>query len=150
MSAKVFQITGVSIACSKICWGADQIKHQSSASLTFVKGIHRWPHGIPWHCGSAVVEKLYVRAICVWHWKCLHVDEILITGGTGTFQNEKFQCSQWWKFCQKLARIDYYRQQIFWRQFQIFALDENFRMWWKYQWSLTLLVQITISQYWSR
>ena len=41
------QITGVSIVCSTICSGADQRKHQSSASLAFVMGIHRWevsPH----------------------------------------------------------------------------------------------------------
>ena len=26
-----------------VCWGADQIKHQSSASLAFVRGIPQWP-----------------------------------------------------------------------------------------------------------
>ena len=33
------QITGVSIVCST----ADQRKYQSSTSLAFVRGIHRWP-----------------------------------------------------------------------------------------------------------
>ena len=32
--------------------------------------------------------------------KCLHFDEILITGCTGSCQNDNFQCSQWWKFSQ--------------------------------------------------
>ena len=41
MSEIVSQISGVSIAYSIICSGADQRKHQSSASLAFVKGIHR-------------------------------------------------------------------------------------------------------------
>ena len=36
MSAIVPQITGVSIVCSTLCWGAYQRKHQSAASLTFV------------------------------------------------------------------------------------------------------------------
>ena len=38
------QITGVSIVCSPVCSGVDQRKHQSSASLAFVRGIHqcRW------------------------------------------------------------------------------------------------------------
>ena len=36
------QIAGVSVICSTICSDADQGKHQGSASLTFVKGIHRW------------------------------------------------------------------------------------------------------------
>ena len=37
------QITSVSIVCSSIYSGADQRKHQSSASLALVQGIHRWP-----------------------------------------------------------------------------------------------------------
>ena len=41
MSEIVSQISGVSIVYSIICSGADQRKHQSSASLAFVKGIHR-------------------------------------------------------------------------------------------------------------
>ena len=32
--------------------------------------------------------------------KCLHFDEILIIGCTGSCQNDNFQCSQWWKFSQ--------------------------------------------------
>ena len=34
---------GVSVVYSTVCSGADQIKPQSSASLAFVRGIHRWP-----------------------------------------------------------------------------------------------------------
>ena len=43
MSAMASQITRVFIAHSTLCSGADQRKHQSSASLVFVKRIHRWP-----------------------------------------------------------------------------------------------------------
>ena len=43
MSAMASQITCVSIVCSTVCSGADQRKHQSTASLAFVSGIHRWP-----------------------------------------------------------------------------------------------------------
>ena len=42
MSALVSQITCVSIVCSTVCSGADQRKHQSSASLAFVRGIDWW------------------------------------------------------------------------------------------------------------
>ena len=38
MSAMASQITGVSIVYSTVCSGADQRKHQSSASLAFVRG----------------------------------------------------------------------------------------------------------------
>ena len=47
MSAKASQITGVSIVCWTVCSGADQRKHQSFASLAFMRGIHRWPVGSP-------------------------------------------------------------------------------------------------------
>ena len=39
MSASASQITGVSIVCSIICSGADQRKHQSSASLASMTGL---------------------------------------------------------------------------------------------------------------
>ena len=43
MSAMASQITSVSIVYSSVCSGADQRKHQSFASLAFVRGIHRRP-----------------------------------------------------------------------------------------------------------
>ena len=43
MSEMASQITGVSIVYLAVCSGADQRKHQSSASLVIVQGIHRWP-----------------------------------------------------------------------------------------------------------
>ena len=49
--AMTSQITTVSIVYSTVCSGTDQRKHQSSASLAFVRGIHRWlvnsPHKGP-------------------------------------------------------------------------------------------------------
>ena len=47
MSAMASQITDVSIVCSAVGSGTDQRKHQSSASLAFVRGIHRWPGNSP-------------------------------------------------------------------------------------------------------
>ena len=51
MSAMLSQIASVLIVCLTVCSGADQRKHQSSATLAFVKGIHRWlvdsPHKRP-------------------------------------------------------------------------------------------------------
>ena len=40
MSAMASQITGVPIVCADVCSSVDQRKHQSSASLAFVRGIH--------------------------------------------------------------------------------------------------------------
>ena len=47
MSAMASQITSVSMVCSTVCSGVDQRKHQSSASLAFVRGIFRWPVNSP-------------------------------------------------------------------------------------------------------
>ena len=52
MSAMASQIAGVSIIYSTVCSGADQIKHQSFASLGFLRGIHRWLINSP-HKGPA-------------------------------------------------------------------------------------------------
>ena len=37
------QITGFTNVYAAVCPGPDQTKHQSSASLAFVRGINRWP-----------------------------------------------------------------------------------------------------------
>ena len=47
MSELTSQITSVSIVCSTIHSATDQRKHQSSSSLAFVQGIHRWPVNSP-------------------------------------------------------------------------------------------------------
>ena len=51
MGAMTSKITSLTIVCSPVYAGADQRKHQSSASLAFVRGIHRWqvnsPHKWP-------------------------------------------------------------------------------------------------------
>ena len=46
INAMAPQITGVSIIFFVVCSGVDQ-KHQSSASLAFMRGIHRWPLDSP-------------------------------------------------------------------------------------------------------
>ena len=51
------QITGFSNACSTVGSGADQRKHQSSASPTFVRGSHRGPVNFP-HKGP-VTRKMF-------------------------------------------------------------------------------------------
>ena len=51
MSSTSSQITSVSMVCSIVGSGADRRRHQSSASLAVVRGIHRWlvnsPHKWP-------------------------------------------------------------------------------------------------------
>ena len=57
MGAIASQITSLSIVYSTVYSGADQSKHQSSASLAFVWGIHRGPVNSP-HKGP-VTRKMF-------------------------------------------------------------------------------------------
>ena len=47
LGAIASQVTNLTITCSTVYSDADQRKHQSSASLAFVRGIHRWPVNSP-------------------------------------------------------------------------------------------------------
>ena len=57
MSTMASQITSLTIVYSTVCSFTDQKKHQSSASLAFVRGIHRWPVNSP-HKGT-VTRKMF-------------------------------------------------------------------------------------------
>ena len=46
-NATASQIIGVSVVYSTVVSDTDQRKHQTSASLAFVRGIHRWPVNSP-------------------------------------------------------------------------------------------------------
>ena len=47
MDTMASEITSLTIVYSTIYSGANQRKLQSSASLAFVRGIHRWPMNSP-------------------------------------------------------------------------------------------------------
>ena len=57
ISAVASQITSFSTVCSAVCSDAHQTKHQSSAFLAFVRGIHWWPVDSP-HKGT-VTRKMF-------------------------------------------------------------------------------------------
>ena len=72
MSAMASQITDVSIVCSNIGPGADQRIHQSSASLSFVRGIHRWP-------GNFRTKRSVTRKMCLFQDVNIVAPEMAIT-----------------------------------------------------------------------
>ena len=80
MRAMVSLITSPTIVYSTVYSGADQRKHQSSASLAFVRRIHRWPVNSPhkW----PVTRKLFP------------FDEVIVNG-------KRFHHNSWWyiTFC---------------------------------------------------
>ena len=47
MGAMTSQITSLTIVYSPVYSGTDQRTYQSSASMAFVRGIHRWPVNFP-------------------------------------------------------------------------------------------------------
>ena len=59
MSAMASQITSLTSGYSSVYSGADQRKHQSSASLAFVWRIHRWPVNSP-HKGPVTPKKISI------------------------------------------------------------------------------------------
>ena len=64
MSGTLWDLWDGFIVCSTICSGADQSKHQSSASLAFVRGIHWWPMDSP-HKGP-VMQKMFPFDDAMW------------------------------------------------------------------------------------
>ena len=64
MGAMASQITSLPIVYSTVSSVADQGKHQSSVSLAFVRGIHRWPVNFP-HKGPVT-------------WKMFPFDNVII------------------------------------------------------------------------
>ena len=59
MAAMASQITSLTIVYSTVHSGADQRKHQSSASLAFVRGVHRWPVNSP-HKWPVTRKKVFI------------------------------------------------------------------------------------------
>ena len=94
MSAMAPQNMRVSIVCSAVCSGADQRKHQSFASLAFVKVIHRWPVDSP-HKGPVTrIIFPFDDVIIIFQTK-LH-DHFIIArcfGGCHTDSQERIQCN---------------------------------------------------------
>ena len=92
MGTVASQITSLTIVYSTVYSGAAQRKHQSSASLAFVWGIHRWPvdspykwpvtrkmfpfddvimsFGRPWHPSGGILQSM--RLITLWCAKLIY------------------------------------------------------------------------------
>ena len=68
-STMASQITNLTIVYSTIYSSADQRKHQSSASLASVRGIHRWPINSPQK--EPVTLKMFKFDDVIMRWCCL-------------------------------------------------------------------------------
>ena len=76
------QITSVSIVYLTVSTGADQRKHQTSASLTFVRGIHRRPMISPhkWPVTRKMFPFDEIIMLTYWtiHWKPQYIKKACI------------------------------------------------------------------------
>ena len=106
MGAMASQITSLTIVYSTVYSGSNQRKHQSSTSLAFVRGIHRWPVNSP-HKGP-VTRKMFPFGDVIiqdWHFDGITGREIsnlqqnFYCWSLHNCQND-FQCSQWSQFPQ--------------------------------------------------
>ena len=84
MSAMASQITSLKIVYSTFYSGAGERRHQSSASLAFVRGIHRWsvnsPHKGPVTREMFPLDDVIKGAIAV---LCILVIKVWATSGSG-------------------------------------------------------------------
>ena len=73
MNEMASHIAGVSMVCSTVYSGADQRKHQTSASLAFVRRIHRWPVNSP-HRGPVTRKMFPFDDVFMW---CMFAENLL-------------------------------------------------------------------------
>ena len=97
MGTKAYQITSLTIVYSTVYSDADQREYQSSASLAFVRGIHRRPVSSPhkW----PVTRKMFPFDDVIMHWFEASLVEII----PGTLSLEintkpKMMRPFWWHF----------------------------------------------------
>ena len=81
MSAVASQITSLTIVCSTVYSCADQKKHQSSASLAFVRGIHQWPLNSP-QKGTATRKMFPFDYVIMGIWNILIANRMIMTKET--------------------------------------------------------------------
>ena len=96
MAAMASHITNLAIFCSTVCSrGTDQRKHQSSASLAFVRGVHRSPVNSP-HKGPVTREMFPfddVIMLCFWRESVQQEADIVPTGKSEQHIQQHF-CGQ--------------------------------------------------------
>ena len=99
MSDMVFQITSFTIVYSIIYSGADQRKHQSSASLAFVRGIHRWPVNSP-HKGPVTRKRFPFDDVIMEKWLddviIIYIGQVFLILSSAKYQRASLVISQHW------------------------------------------------------
>ena len=108
MGAMASQITSLTIVYPTVYSDADQRKHQSSASLAFVRGIHQWavnsPHKGPvtrkcFHCwrhhGMVQANNPNEKTVALPHWLLLTPYDVINRGHHWLIIMEDMLHSSW-------------------------------------------------------
>ena len=139
MSAMASRITRLMIVCSNDYAGADQRKHQSSASLAFMRGIRRWPvnspHKVPvtrntFPFDDGIMNLKNLRP-CIWG-KCVPPPLMKSSGWLETYIYLA-PCLILWDYLRLLFLIvetdEYCWKKIF--SFQKHNFDKGFNWWYR-------------------
>ena len=89
MRVMVSQITSLTIVYSSVYSGADQRKHQSSASLAFVRGIQRWLVN-SLHKGPVTQKMFPFDDVIMLSWQLCH----------HCIHGCQYDCLQWYQWCE--------------------------------------------------
>ena len=158
MSEIASQITSLTIVYSTVHSGADQSKHQSSASLAFVWEIHRWPVNFPhkWPVTRKIfpfddVIMLFVNHICLGDTKdalriyfcCL----LKLKERTFCLSSNRAEIGNW-SVCISVHRGPDKWSSVCRRHFEVILLSENFSF--GQIWRLFHRIKPTIGHYWFR
>ena len=95
MDAMASQTTSLTVVYSSIYSGADQRKHQSSTSLTFVRGIHRWPVNSP-HKGPVTQKMFPFDDVIMMPWGISHLGQHWFSQCFLTCWVTNHCLNQWW------------------------------------------------------
>ena len=116
------QITSLTIVYSIVYSDADQIKHQSSASLAFVRGIHRGPVNSP-HKWPVTRKMFQFDDVIMWNYAHGSCFVVFRRGKHNEAETTFSYAFSWMKICKSRLR---------------------------FHWSLFPMVQLTIFHHWFR
>ena len=157
MSVMVSQMTGVSIVYSTVGSGKDQSKHQSSASLAFVMGIHWGPVNSS-HKGPVTPKMFPFDDVSMHHFmvalESANVQYPAETDFTisgiwfdGVLSGDNKQTMHCTINSSPPGQNGRHFTNVFIR---CIFVNENLVFWLKFHWSLFVMFQLTITQHWFR
>ena len=141
MGAVTSQITSLTIVYSTVYSDADQRKQQSSASLAFVRGIHRRPVNSPrkWPVTRKKLPFDDIIMTSLHYWLALNYVLIYNKTGLGLAGNR-------WTHWGRDKMADIYQTTFSFA----FFFQKIYEMGWGFHWNLFLRFQWTIFQHWFR